>query len=380
MIFPILFIFATYSILILSLSKGFNQLKSPGTKKYPSEIAFSILVPFRNEAHNLPDLLNSFIALNYPKNMTEFILINDQSNDTSERLIKEFQALHKTINLVLINNQSQSGSPKKDAIESGVNRASNPWIITTDADCVVPVNWLQSFNDFICSDSPKMIVAPVTYFNGNTFLDKFQQLDFLSLQGTTMGVFGLESKWSGRPFLCNGANLCYEKQAFLDVNGYEGNRNIISGDDVFLLEKMYEKFNEKVKFLKSEEAVVKTSTKKTLRELIHQRIRWAAKTSSYGHAYGKMVGLIVFLANALMITLLILSIFNSFPWMYFGFFFLLKFNLDFILLYKTASFFNQTQVLKGYFLSSLVYPLFTVFVALLSFRKSFTWKERTFQK
>lgn len=380
MILPALVIFAMYTALIISLIKGFNQLKSPNTKKSPPENQFSILVPFRNEAQHLPDLLNSFIDLDYPKNKIEFILINDQSDDDSERVISEFSALHKTLNLVMIQNEPKSDSPKKDAIELGVKKASNPWIITTDADCVVPKNWLQVFDDFICSEAPKMIVAPVTYFHGNTFLGNFQLLDFLSLQGTTMGSFGLQGKGPSRPFLCNGANLCYEKQSFLDVKGYEGNRDIVSGDDVFLLEKMYDSFHEKVRFLKSEEAIVRTSSKNTLRELIHQRVRWAAKTSSYGHAYGKLVGSTVFLTNALLITLLILSILNSFSWVYFGFFFLLKFNLDFLLLHKTAEFFNQTEVLKTYFPSSLVYPFFTVFVALLSFKKSFRWKERTFQK
>lgn len=380
MILPVLFIFVLYSILILSLSIGFDQLKSPQPKTNLPENQFSILVPFRNEARNLPDLLNSFLKLDYPADKIEFILINDESDDGSERIIKDFQGLHKTLNLVMIHNQSKSDSPKKDALELGVNLASNPWIITTDADCIVPKTWLMALNNFICSDSPKMIVAPVTYFDGKRFLDKFQLLDFLSLQGTTMGSFGLKGKGAGRPFLCNGANLCYEKQAFLDVNGYEGNRDIVSGDDVFLLEKMYNRYHEKVKFLKSEEAVVKTASKDTLKGLIHQRIRWAAKTSSYGHAYGKMVGSIVFLANTLIIILLILSLFNSFSWVYFGLFFLLKFNLDFILLYKTASFFNQNHVLRSYFLSSLIYPFFAVFVALLSFSKSFKWKKRTFQK
>ena len=380
MIFLVFFIFAAYSILILFLLKGFEQLESPNSEMHEPETQFSILVPFRNEASNLPALLSSFAALDYPKKKIEFILINDQSDDDFEGIIDEFRSLHKTMNLILIHNQSKSSSPKKEAIELGVNKASRQWIITTDADCIVPKNWLQSFNSFICSDSPKMIVAPVTYFNGEGFLDKFQLLDFLSLQGTTMGSFGLKGRSISRPFLCNGANLCYEKQAFLDVRGYEGNRNIVSGDDVFLLEKMYDSYQDDVKFIKSEEAIVQTSSKKTLKELVNQRIRWAAKTSAYGHAFGKIVGSIVFLVNLMIITLLILCVLNRFSWAYFGFLFLLKFNLDFILLHKTSSFFNQTQVMKSYFHSSLVYPFFTVFVALLSFKRSYTWKERNFNK
>ncbi len=380
MIFPALFIFAIYGLLILFLAKGFDQLKPPNAKKYKADTLFSILVPFRNEASNLPQLLSSFAALDYPKDKTEIILINDRSDDNFEQVISEFKHDHKSINLVIIHGQSDSESPKKDAIELGLSKASNPWIITTDADCIVPKNWLQAFNGFIASDAPKMIVAPVTYFLGEGFLNKFQLLDFLSLQGTTIGSFGLKGKGLSRPFLCNGANLCYEKKAFLDVDGYKGNRDIASGDDVFLLEKMYDKFQDKVRFLKSEDAIVQTSAKESLKGLMQQRIRWAAKTSSYRHSFGKLVGLTVFLANIFIIILLTMSIFNRFSWSYFGFFFLLKFNLDFLLLYKTASFINQKEILTSYFYASLVYPFFTVFVALLSFRRSYTWKESSFHK
>ena len=380
MIFLALFIFVIYGLLILFLAKGFDQLNPPKANKYKTDTPFSILVPFRNEAANLPQLLNSLAELDYPKNKTEIILINDRSNDNFEQVISKFQLDHKALNLVLIHGPSDSDSPKKNAIELGVSKASNPWIITTDADCIVPENWLQAFNGLICSDAPKMIVAPVTYFLGEGFLNKFQLLDFLGLQGTTIGSFGLKGKGISRPFLCNGANLCYEKQAFSDIDGFKGNKDIASGDDVFLLEKMYDKFPDKVKFLKSEEAIVLTSAKENLKGLIEQRTRWASKTTSYHHSFGKLVGLTVFLANIFIIILLTLSILNRFSWGYFGFFFLLKFNLDFLLLHKTASFFNQKEVLRSYFFSSLAYPFFTVFVALLSFRRSYTWKGSTFNK
>jgi hypothetical protein len=37
-------------------------------------------------------------------------------------------------------------------------------------------------------------------------------MDFLSLQAAGAGGFGLD-----QPFMCNGANLCYSKQAFQEV-------------------------------------------------------------------------------------------------------------------------------------------------------------------
>ena len=39
--------------------------------------------------------------------------------------------------------------------------------------------------------------------------------------------------------LCNGANLAYKKSIFRELNGFEGNSHISSGDDIFLMEKAY---------------------------------------------------------------------------------------------------------------------------------------------
>ena len=78
-----------------------------------------------------------------------------------------------------------------------------------------------------------MMVGPVSYnILKHSFLENFQLLDFLSLQAATLGGFGIK-----KPFLCNGANLAYKKTVFTKLNGFQGNENIASGDDIFLFEK-----------------------------------------------------------------------------------------------------------------------------------------------
>ena len=83
----------------------------------------------------------------------------------------------------------------------------------------------------------------------------FQQLDFLSLQGATIGSFGIK-----KPFMCNGANFAYTKAFFKELNGFEGNENIASGDDVFLLQKAIQRDKNDVDFLKSK-SIVQTNCK-----------------------------------------------------------------------------------------------------------------------
>ena len=193
-----------------------------------------------------------------------------------------------------------------------------------------------------------------------------------------MGSFGMKDKKFGHPFLCNGANLCYTKESFKAVNGFAGNHHIPSGDDVFLLEKMFKKFPEDIQFIKSKEAIVLTSSKDSFKELIQQRVRWAAKTTAYDSTYTKFVGVLVFATSLTMVTLFILGSLGELPWLHVGFIFLLKFNIDFVLLYKTSQFFEQQDVMKSYFISSLLHPFYTLLIAILSLKKSYTWKDRTY--
>ena len=364
-----------YSILILSFVKGFHNIKLFDSDNLSTKSNFSIVIPFRNEALNLPKLLQSISKIQYPKNKFEVLLINDDSNDSFQNIIEDFKSKNKDIIIHLINNKRKSNSPKKDAIELAIQKSQYEWIITTDADCILPENWLNTFDNFIQKESPKMIVAPVSYKTNSTFLEDFQNLDFLSLQGSTIGAFGIN-----KPFLCNGANLCYNKSAFIAVNGFAGNENIASGDDIFLLEKMVNNYPDQVKYLKSIDTVVTTMPEKNISDLINQRLRWAAKTTSYNNSFGKLVGFLVFLMNIWLLILLFLATFKIISWQHFGFIYLIKFNVDFILIYITATFYQQEKSLKKYLISSILHPFFVVFVALFSLKKAYSWKGRIFSK
>ena len=142
MIFPILAICLIYSFLILFLSRGFDRLAVVVPDYSEPETDFSILIPFRNEEINLPRLLKSIASLNYRSDRFEVILIDDDSTDTSVKVIGLFKKEHPDLNIVLITKKGNSSSPKKEALGQGINLASHAWVITTDADCVVPKNWL----------------------------------------------------------------------------------------------------------------------------------------------------------------------------------------------------------------------------------------------
>ena len=60
---------------------GFLRIKKYQKKDLNPKTSFRIIVPFRNEAENLPNLLNSLSNVNYPADLFEVILVDDNSKE-----------------------------------------------------------------------------------------------------------------------------------------------------------------------------------------------------------------------------------------------------------------------------------------------------------
>ena len=367
MIWVLFFILGIYIISIAVLIYGFAKVKKYQNNNLKPQTSFTIIVPFRNEEENLPNLLQSFSNLNYPKDLFEVILVDDSSNE-------KFQILDSKFQVSIIDNIRVSNSPKKDAISTAMQHVKTNWVITTDADCLVPENWLLTFDNYIQQNDVSMLAGAVTYECENSFLDHFQQLDLTSLQGATIGSFGLN-----KAFMCNGANFAYTKSLFETLNGFDGNDTIASGDDVFLLQKAANLFPNKVHYLKAEDAIVVTKPTESWKTLFYQRVRWAAKTSSYQSSFGKILGLIVFFGNLSFVIGFFAFVFGIWPYPFFVSFAFFKFMIDFILLYKANQFLMKSRI-KSLILSSLLYPFFSSAVALYSLFGTYEWKGRRFGK
>lgn len=374
MIYIVAFISISYALLIIAFIIGFDKLKTIQNKNSSPKNTFSIIVAFRNEAKNLETLLTSFSKLNYPIHLFEVILINDHSEDAFEPIIDRFKEKYPQLNISLFNNLNVSTSPKKEAISTGIKHSKFNWIVTTDADCEVPINWLQSFNQFIEEKQPLFISAPVKFKSNTSFLFHFQNLNFISLIGCTIGGFGIKM-----PFMCNGANLCYSKKIFNELNGFSGNDNIASGDDIFLLEKMIAEYPKKIHFLKNEEAIVITNSETSWKQFLNQQLRWASKAGSYNNSFAKLVGIIVFLENSLLFSTTIMAFINPFYWKIVLIVFIQKTFVDFLLIHKTSQFLKNSNSLIYFPLTSVLYPFFTVFISVTSIFKKFDWKGRTYK-
>jgi cellulose synthase/poly-beta-1,6-N-acetylglucosamine synthase-like glycosyltransferase len=278
-----------YIITLVILLIGYQNIKEFKNKKTILKTLFSIIIPFRNEAENLPYLIKTIADLNYPPKLFEIIFVDDDSEDSSIKIITTESTFQ---NYTIIKNNRKSNSPKKDAITEAISISKFNWIITTDADCVLPKNWLLNFNQFIKENNPNMVAGPVGYKKKKGLINSYQQYDNFSLQTVTIGGFGIKT-----PLMCNGANLAYRKNVFQDVSGFSGNESVASGDDIFLMEKFKKIDKNGIQFIKNKGSIVLTSGENSWKDIISQRIRWASKTSKQSNIITQLIGLVVFLTN-----------------------------------------------------------------------------------
>ncbi len=375
MIWAALVIFALYALSLVILIAG-----ALGKKRIKLSIlslpqnSFSVIVPFRNEAKHLPKLLHSLSRLDYPSHLYEIIMVNDDSEDTSEEMVKE--AIAKGgCSIRLLQNKRISQSPKKDAISEGIKQARHNWIATTDADCELPSNWLRVFDSFIAQKHPEpmMVCGPVLYRGNSDFWGIFQKLDGLSLQGVTMGSFAINF-----PLLCNGANLFYQKRAFYKVEGFSGNDHLASGDDIFLMEKIKNEFPDHLYFLQQKSATVLTQAQSGWKELVDQRVRWASKTSKQKNIASLSLGLVVVLQNLMFLLLPLAVIFDFKNLLLYVFLGMAHIALNWIFVAKNARILGTQTSFSSFPLFCFAYSVVIPWVAIKSLGGRYTWKGRKY--
>lgn len=219
-----------------------------------------------------------------------------------------------------------------------------------------------------------MLVGAVIYKAKNNWFHHFQQLDLMSLQGTTIGSFG-----NGKPFMCNGANFAYTKKFFNEIGGFGGISDKASGDDVLLLQKAVAADKDKVHYLKHADVIVKTKPENDLFKLFMQRVRWAGKTTGYNSSYAKTLAIVVLLMNLGLTFAFCLLLFALLPLKIVVILFSVKYSVDFMLLYKSNRYLRNGKFFVP-IASSLVYPFFSTLVGIYSLVGSFRWKGRRFSK
>ena len=369
-----------YTILIRRYISSWNELSEWHLpENWIPKTSLSIIIPARNEAENISSCLQSILQQNYPKDLFEIIVIDDHSTDETPVIVQSFiKQLNKISPLVKLINladyiPSNTQSYKKAALTAGIKAAKGDLIITTDADCTSSPEWLVHIASFYEKKDLSFIAAPVNFHEGESLLEKFQALDYAGMMLITGA--GIQGQFA---WMSNGANLAYPRELFHELNGFEGIDQVASGDDMLFMQKVAERFPNKIGFLKSKKAVVFSHAKKDWQSFVQQRLRWAGKTTAYDQPQLIFTQSAVFLyCSVLFISLLWTFLFGWFALLLFAILFLVKSINDFLLLRTASRFFGCSKLMSVFPLAEWIHTGYIFWVGMLSlFIKRHEWKGR----
>jgi len=361
-----------------SVLNNFNT-EDPSPKKIPKN-SVSVLIPFRNEESQLPQLLNriqlcdSFDALN-------FYFINDHSTDNGPRIIQDFLELNESSNNISLINLPENIQGKKEAIRFVVDSINTDWFHIIDGDCLPQQQTFELLYNKALENECKVVLGPVTFTktrNQNagwqSYIEWYQILENTAL--IALGFYHLKKL---EPSMGNAANMLVNSAFFKKLNPFQNNHNIAGGDDIFLIESAFQINPNSVKNVNCVNAAVVTSVFNNLPNLWNQRIRWAKKTSAQSLSFTRNSQILLLLFFIILWGYTLYSGFYRHEFQFIFLFWGCKIVFDAIILTKLMSNFSTKIPTTSLVFASLFQTIFIPAIAFSQFFLSVKWKDRQYR-
>lgn len=177
----------------------------------------SVVVPSYNEEQNIRACLESLEDQTLPRDQYEIIVVDGGSKDRTREIAAEYA------DLVFIQTAKKVGGARND----GALKATGEILATTDADCIIPTEWLEVIAQSFARD-PEVVqlYGPVVPMEGGV-----KNHVFLAL-ANTFSRFGY---YTSLFYYTLGCNTAFRKDAFLEAGMY---RTIDAGDDLEIARRM----------------------------------------------------------------------------------------------------------------------------------------------
>lgn len=349
-----------YIISLILFKKGLNKVFIPDSSTN-ANLKVSIIVAAKNEERNIENLVKSLEEQDYPKELYEVIIVDDNSKDAT--LAKTKSLISDKSNFKVITNHNPDLPPKKGALSLAVEASENEFILITDADCTPLPGWITAFvskfkdgHDFVFGIAP---------FNEqkNSDINSFACFDNLRSTLLTFSAAGL-----GIPFSASARSFAFKKESFNKIGGYKNTLKTIGGDDDLLLQEAI-KNEMSIGTVTERKAFVYSNAPFSFKDFIRQKKRHL-KTSHHYLLKNKLITGYWHTINLVCFFSILLIPFS----IYFISLFAVKMVSDFYIIKKRQSdlaySFNDYEIPLFQFL----YELLVVFHFINSFTKTAKWR------
>ena len=314
-----------YAGMILWFIAGNLFSDSQGDSKATPTV--SVIIAIRDGEKSLPNLLEDLSAQDYPGEV-EFILVDDESTDSTSKLIQEKSGVDKRFILENSSNGDQSLSHKKRGLDAGIQRAKNEWLLFTDVDCRLNPGWVTGMAAYF-EDDVDYVVGYSEVDRGKKWVTRFQALDFLMLMIAARG-----STNSGRAWASSGQNQAYRKSLFISVGGFSQIAKELQGDDTLFLQVCRNKKSANVVFADKPNCRTIARQETSWRSFFKQRMRWAGDANlmwKFNPAFFISIFITFFLPLLLLVTFFAGIFYNPYYFTVFTKFLTVHLIIEFIL-------------------------------------------------
>lgn len=227
----------------------------------------TVIVAARNEEKNIENCLISLSNLEYPDGKLEIIIVDDDSDDNTEKIISEYITDKKRFQLIKPTKNFGDTKGKARAIANAIEIAKGEIILTTDADCTVAPTWAKTIASYYKDDV--VMVCGYTNQKHKNLFEAVQDMDFIYLLTVGAGSINL-----GKPLSAIGNNMSYRKSAYLEVGGYEKIPFSVT-EDFQLLMALNKIKNKRIIFPVDKGSLVTSEPCQDVKTLFRQKKRWA---------------------------------------------------------------------------------------------------------
>ena len=365
MVHDIVFILtALYSIQILIFTVAAFLARYSTNPAYRPTV--SIVIAARNEKANIRRCLDSILALTYPRQLMEVIVVDDHSTDDTSTIVREFVSKHTFIKLLQAEHGTEHLRGKANAVTQGIEATSGEILLFTDADCTVPPNWVERVVGYYAEDHVG-IVAGFTSLRAGNWFEAIQAIDWYVLFSVAAATIRLHY-----PVTAVGNNLSVRRKAYDAVGGYRVIPFSVT-EDYALFHAVTSQSQYIARFPLDVPMAVTSNACSTFRDLYQQKTRWFT-----GGRDMDVKSLIIFSVSYLLNISIVVALILG-EWTTAVCAIGTKAVVDLCLTAPTLSAFRRWNLLRHFFAYEVYYFIYVlVFPLIVLVKNDVIWKERRF--
>lgn len=253
----------------------------------------SVLLAVRNEEEHILQCLQALHELDYPQHKLQILIGNDQSDDQTKPLIKDFIYNKPVFSLIDINRQMGNAKGKANVLAHLAKQAKGSIWCITDADIVVNHEWVRELLRHFTT-SQVGIVSGTTLVHNRTFSGQLQGIDWLYFMGLIKGFDN-----AGIPCTAVGNNMAITRVAYESTGGYEELDFSVTED--FKLYAAVRKQGWKTINILTRNSLNVSAPIDSFMGLMHQRKRWLTGARELPFYWWLLFGLLASFMPALLV-------------------------------------------------------------------------------